>query len=65
MSHYTTIQTQIHELLCNHLGHAAAKVVDAVAPSVAAGTANGFFTYRVGRAAIKHLRPVESSKMKA
>ncbi|MCY2932970.1 MAG: DUF697 domain-containing protein [Planctomycetota bacterium] len=62
---HTTIQTQIHELLCNHLGHAAAKVVDAVAPSVAAGTANGFFTYRVGRAAIKHLRPVESSKMKA
>ena len=58
---HTTIQTQIHDFLCNHLGHAAAKVVDTVAPSVAAGTANGFFTYRVGRAAVKQLRPVEST----
>jgi uncharacterized membrane protein YcjF (UPF0283 family) len=56
---HSTIQNQIHELLCNHLGHAAAKVVDTIAPSVAAGTANGFFTWRVGRAAVKQLRPVE------
>lgn len=55
-----TIRTQIHDFLCNHLGHSAAKVVDTVAPSVAQGTANGFFTYRVGRAAVKHLRPLEA-----
>lgn len=58
---HSTIQNQIHEFLCNHLGHAAAKVVDTIAPSVAAGTANGFFTWRVGRAAVKQLRPVEYS----
>ena len=62
---HTTIQNQIHELLCNHLGHAAAKVVDTIAPSVAQGTANGFFTYRVGRAAVKQLRPVEQSNLKS
>ncbi|MBI1325765.1 DUF697 domain-containing protein [bacterium] len=55
-----TIRTQIHDFLCNHLGHSAAKVVDTVAPSVAQGTANGFFNYRVGRAAVKHLRPLEA-----
>jgi uncharacterized membrane protein YcjF (UPF0283 family) len=57
---HSTIQSQIHEFLCNHVGHAAAKVVDTVAPSVAAGTANGFFTWRVGRAAVKQLRPIEN-----
>lgn len=56
---HSTIQSQIHEFLCNHVGHAAAKVVDTVAPSVAAGTANGFFTWRVGRAAVNQLRPIE------
>jgi hypothetical protein len=59
---HSTIQNQIHEFLCNHLGHAAAKVVDTVAPSVAAGTANGFFTWRVGRAAVKQLRPLDAIK---
>lgn len=58
-----TIRTQIHDFLCNHLGHSAAKVVDTVAPSVAQGTANGFFTYRVGRAAVKHLRPLEAKSL--
>ena len=53
-----TIRTQIHDLLCNHLGHTAAKVVDTVAPSVAQGT------YRVGRAAVKHLRPLEAKGMR-
>ena len=62
---HTTIQNQIHELLCNHIGHAAAKVVDTIAPSVAQGTANGFFTYRVGRAAVKQFRPVEQSNLKS
>lgn len=56
---HSTIQNQVHEFLCNHLGHSAAKVVDTIAPSVAAGTANGFFTWRVGRSAINQLRPIE------